>query len=106
MQTPIIPSLSAIAGAERVFEIISEREETADRPGAIAPEHIEGHVEFENVAFGYRSDVRVLENVSIDIKPHMRAAFVGPTGAGKTTIINLLTRFYDVDDGAIKLDGA
>ncbi len=97
--------LSAIAGAERVFEIISEQEETPDRPGAIAPDHIEGHVEFENVTFGYRSDVRVLENVSIDIKPRMRAAFVGPTGAGKTTIINLLTRFYDVDDGSIKLDG-
>lgn len=97
--------LSAIAGAERVFEIISEREETPDRPGAIAPDHIEGHVEFDNVTFGYRSDVRVLENVSIDIKPRMRAAFVGPTGAGKTTIINLLTRFYDVDGGSIKLDG-
>lgn len=97
--------LSAIAGAERVFEIISEREETEDRPGAIAPDHIEGHVEFEDVTFGYRSDVRVLEHVNIDIKPRMRAAFVGPTGAGKTTIINLLTRFYDVDGGSIKLDG-
>lgn len=97
--------LSAIAGAERVFEIISEQEETADRPGAIAPDHIEGHVKFEDVTFGYRSDVRVLEHVDLDIKPRMRAAFVGPTGAGKTTIINLLTRFYDVDGGSIKLDG-
>ncbi|MBE6936054.1 MAG: ABC transporter ATP-binding protein [Ruminococcaceae bacterium] len=97
--------LSAIAGAERVFEIISEEEEVADRPGAISPEHIEGHVEFRDVSFGYRPDVKVLDHVSIDIKPRMRAAFVGPTGAGKTTIINLLTRFYDVDDGAILLDG-
>ena len=97
--------LSAIAGAERVFEIMSEAEEVSDRPGAIAPEHIEGHVEFDHVTFGYRPDVPVLEDVSIDIRPRMRAAFVGPTGAGKTTIINLLTRFYDMDDGSIRLDG-
>lgn len=97
--------ISAVAGAERVFEIMSEPEEIADRPGAVAEHKTIGHVRFDNVSFGYREDVRVLDNVSLDIRPHMRAAFVGPTGAGKTTIINLLTRFYDVDDGSITLDG-
>lgn len=97
--------ISAIAGAERVFEIMSEPEEPADQVSAVNEHDTIGHVEFNNVNFGYRTDVKVLDDVSIDIKPHMRAAFVGPTGAGKTTIINLLTRFYDVDSGGITLDG-
>lgn len=97
--------LSAVAGAERVFEIMSEAEETADREGAVGDHDTVGHVEFRDVNFGYVENVRILDNVSIDIKPHMRAAFVGPTGAGKTTIINLLTRFYDVNGGSIMLDG-
>ncbi|NLD88314.1 MAG: ABC transporter ATP-binding protein [Clostridiales bacterium] len=97
--------LSAIAGAERVFEIFSEPEEAADREGAIdVPEDAKGEVEFRNVSFGYRPDKQVLDNVSFKVDSEMRAAFVGPTGAGKTTIINLLTRFYDVSEGSILLD--
>ena len=97
--------ISAVAGAERVFEIMSEPEETADREGAVDGVKTEGHVEFKDVTFGYIPEKKVLDKVSIDIRPRMRAAFVGPTGAGKTTIINLLTRFYDVDGGSITLDG-
>jgi ATP-binding cassette, subfamily B, multidrug efflux pump len=96
---------SGVAGAERVFEIIDEQEEPADVNGAVRLESPKGHVVFENVSFGYRADVPILKNVSFDASPGSSTALVGPTGAGKTTIVNLLTRFYDVTEGRVLIDG-
>lgn len=96
---------SAVAGAERVFEILDEKEESEDLKEAKVIENPKGHVVFENVTFGYREDVPVLKNISFEAKQGSNIALVGPTGAGKTTIVNLLTRFYDVTDGRILIDG-
>lgn len=96
---------SGIAGAERVFEILDEQEETADLPNARILNNPKGHVVFENVSFGYRPDVSVLKNVSFLSAEGSSTALVGPTGAGKTTIVNLVTRFYDVTNGRILIDG-
>jgi len=96
---------SALAGAERVFEILDEAPELNDAPDAQALEHIQGKVIFEDVCFGYEKGVPVLKHVSMYNNPGETIALVGPTGAGKTTIINLLTRFYDVDSGSIEIDG-
>ncbi len=96
---------SAVAGAERVFEIMDENEEPDDREGAQVLENPKGHVVFDNVSFGYRPDVPILKNVSFESPAGSTTALVGPTGAGKTTIVNLLTRFYDVSDGRIMIDG-
>jgi ATP-binding cassette, subfamily B, multidrug efflux pump len=96
---------SAIAGAERVFDILDEKEETEDVTGAKVLKVPRGHVVFENVTFGYRSDVPILKNISFDAEEGSDTALVGPTGAGKTTVVNLLARFYDVTDGRILIDG-
>ncbi|MEG0449279.1 MAG: ABC transporter ATP-binding protein, partial [Lysinibacillus sp.] len=96
---------SAIAGAERVFEILDESSEVADKPNAIDCERLVGEVVFKNVSFSYIAKQRVLNNISFHAKAGETIALVGPTGSGKTTIINLLTRFYDVDEGAIEIDG-
>jgi len=96
---------SGVAGAERVFEIFDEQEELSDPPNAIVLENPKGHVIFENVDFGYRSDVTVLKNISFSSDEGNSTALVGPTGAGKTTIVNLVTRFYDVTSGRIVIDG-
>lgn len=96
---------SAIAGAERVFEILDEKDETEDMPMAKELANPRGHVVFENVTFGYRPDVSILKNISFNAREGSSIALVGPTGAGKTTIVNLLTRFYDVCDGRILIDG-
>lgn len=97
---------SALAGAERVFEVMDEAEETADKPDAIELPHPKGAVTFANVQFGYTPGRPVLEGISFHVPPGGVAALVGETGAGKTTIVNLLTRFYDTDTGTICIDGA
>lgn len=96
---------SGIAGAERVFEILDSDEEPIDHPNAIPLENPKGVVEFKNVSFGYRDDVPILKNVSFTSDAGSSTALIGPTGAGKTTIVNLLTRFYDVTEGQILIDG-
>lgn len=87
---------TGVAGAERVFEVLDEKEETADVPEAISLENPKGHVVFENVDFGYRPDVPILKNITFEAGEGSSTALVGPTGAGKTTIVNVVTRFYDV----------
>ncbi len=95
---------SALAGAERVFELMDQSPET-DGPNALPLEHVKGEVTLNQVDFSYQAGVPVLKNVSLHAKPGQMIALVGPTGAGKTTIANLLTRFYDVDAGSISIDG-
>ena len=96
---------SALAGAERVFETIDEFPEAPDMPDAAALDQVRGDVVFDRVCFGYEKDVPVLKEVGLHARPGEKIALVGPTGAGKTTIVNLLTRFYDIDSGAIYIDG-
>lgn len=96
---------SGVAGAERVFEVFDEKEEMDDLPEAALMENTKGHVAFDRVSFGYRPEVPILKNISFESKPGSSTALVGPTGAGKTTIVNLLTRFYDVTGGSILIDG-
>lgn len=96
---------TAVASAERVFEVLDEQEEQRDFPNAQVLENPKGHVIFDEVTFGYRPDVPILKNVSFEVIPGSSIALVGPTGAGKTTIINLLARFYDATDGRILIDG-
>lgn len=95
---------SALAGAERVFEILDSKEEPADTENAMDMEQPKGDVTFENVCFSYNKTTAVLKNVSFTIKAGTVVALVGETGAGKTTIVNLLTRFYDADSGRILID--
>ncbi|MED4569510.1 ABC transporter ATP-binding protein [Brevibacillus agri] len=96
---------SGVAGAERVFEVLDEREEPLDSPDAAVLREPKGHVVFDRVSFGYRPDQPILKNVSFEAQAGSTTALVGPTGAGKTTVVNLLTRFYDVTEGTIYLDG-
>ena len=96
---------STCAAAERVFRLLDEEEETADLPEATAPKQIRGDITLDNVAFRYLPDVPVIHDFSMHAAPGSIIAIVGPTGAGKTTIINLLMRFYDIDSGSIRLDG-
>ncbi len=97
---------AAIAGAERVFEIIDEVPELIDLLEAEVLDNIEGDVVFDDVCFSYEVGVPVLKHVDLHAKPGQTIALVGPTGAGKTTIVNLLTRFYDIDSGRILIDGS
>lgn len=96
--------LSALAGAERVFQVMDTEPETPDAENAVAPK-IQGHVILEDVSFGYVPGKPVLKNISLYARPGQKIAFVGSTGAGKTTITNLLNRFYDIDSGRITIDG-
>ncbi|MBP5183960.1 MAG: ABC transporter ATP-binding protein, partial [Lachnospiraceae bacterium] len=96
---------SALAGAERVFKVIDEAPETPDAEGAIELTEVKDKVIFENVSFGYVPEKTVLHDISLYAKPGQKVAFVGSTGAGKTTITNLLNRFYDIEEGRITIDG-
>ena len=96
---------SALAGAERVFAVLDEPAEAADREGAISTADIRGRVELSGVSFGYIPEKTVLSNLSLIAEPGQKIAFVGSTGAGKTTITNLLNRFYDIKEGSITIDG-
>jgi ATP-binding cassette, subfamily B, multidrug efflux pump len=97
--------LSALAGAERVFEILDMEKEERDETGAISLDHIQGKVEFDHVVFSYDKKQDVIRDVSFSVSPGETVALVGPTGAGKTTILQLLARFYDPDRGHIFIDG-
>lgn len=96
---------SAIASAERVFEFLDEEEEIPDKEDAKIIKMPKGAVRFEHVKFGYSEDEVLIEDMNIDVKPGQTVAIVGPTGAGKTTIVNLLMRFYEIDGGRITVDG-
>ncbi len=96
---------AALAGSERVFEIIDTEPETRDVEHPLPFESVRGDVHFQNVQFGYKKGVPVIKNFTLDVKAGQTIALVGPTGAGKTTIINLLTRFYDIQYGSITIDG-
>ena len=96
---------NAIAGSERIFSILDEYPAVVDSPDAIEMPPIRGRVEFENVSHAYEDGVPVLKGISFSVEPGQTVAIVGATGAGKTTIINLLSRFYDVEAGVVKIDG-
>ena len=96
---------STAAAAERVFEFLGEEEESLDVENPVSTENIEGKVDFKNVHFGYNPERTIINDFTAHVKPGQRVAIVGPTGAGKTTMVKLLMRFYDVNDGAILIDG-
>jgi ATP-binding cassette, subfamily B, multidrug efflux pump len=96
---------STVAAAERVFEFLDEKEESTDTKTPVHNKDFHGNVSFENVSFGYSEDKVIIRNFSARIKSGQRVAIVGPTGAGKTTIVKLLMRFYDINEGKILIDG-
>jgi ATP-binding cassette, subfamily B, multidrug efflux pump len=96
---------SAMASAERIFELLDEKEEVPEAANAKVLEHPEGSVQFEHVKFGYSEDKILMQDMNIDVQPGQMIAIVGPTGAGKTTLVNLLMRFYEVNGGKILVDG-
>ncbi len=96
---------STMASAERIFELLDEQEQVPEAVDAQVIEAPQGAVQFQNVRFGYSEDAILTENMNIDVQPGQMIAIVGPTGAGKTTLVNLLMRFYEVNDGAILVDG-
>ncbi len=102
-QTTVI--FAALAGAERVFQVMDADPENPDAANAVTAGEMRGDVEFKDVTFGYNPDKVVLKNISLYAKPGQKIAFVGSTGAGKTTVTNLLSRFYDIGEGTITIDG-
>ena len=96
---------SALAGAERVFAVLDAEPEAADAPDAVSIAPIRGEVVLDHVTFGYEPGQVILKDISLYAKPGQKIAFVGSTGAGKTTITNLINRFYDIQDGKIRYDG-
>ena len=97
--------LSALAGAERVFAVMDEQPEPADDPDAYVPAPMKGDVRFEHVYFGYVPEKTILKDISLYAHPGQKIAFVGSTGAGKTTVTNLINRFYDINSGSVTIDG-
>ena len=100
-----IGDVQARAAAGRIFALLDAEEETPDPENGKVPEHCDGSVEFRHVRFGYRPDRPLMKDVNLTVKPGQKVAIVGPTGAGKTTLINLLLRFYEIDEGAILVNG-
>ncbi|MGO4497019.1 ABC transporter ATP-binding protein [Paenibacillus sp. 2RAB27] len=96
---------STIAAAERIFELLDEPEEVLEKKDSQKVQEVHGHVQFEDVTFSYKADTPLITNMNIDVKPGQTVAIVGPTGAGKTTIVNLLMRFYELQNGRISIDG-
>ncbi|OCT17077.1 ABC transporter [Paenibacillus pectinilyticus] len=96
---------STIAAAERIFELLDEQEEVLEEKVAQSVSSVKGHVQFDHVSFSYKADSPLIEDMNIDVKPGQTVAIVGPTGAGKTTIVNLLMRFYELNQGHISIDG-
>ena len=96
---------SSIAAAERIFRLLDEEEEPADSPGCVDLKDAQGDVELSHVKFGYNCVKTIIHDLSFHVKPGKMVAVVGPTGAGKTTLINLLMRFYDIQSGNISVDG-
>ncbi len=97
--------INAASGAERIFEIIDKKAQVTSKENALPMPAVKGDVEFRNVTFGYTDQVEVLKNVDFSVKRGETIALVGPTGAGKSTVVNLISRFYDIKDGAILIDG-
>lgn len=96
---------NALASAQRVFELLDEAAEVADSKDAIELKEVDQRVSLQEVAFSYRKDVSLITDLNLEVEPGQRIAIVGPTGCGKTTMINLLMRFYDVDEGSIQVSG-
>lgn len=96
---------NALACARRVFDFIEEETETVDQKDAVVLSQVQGEVKLVDVSFSYQPEVPLLEHLNLTVKPGQKIAIVGPTGCGKTTLINLLMRFYDLDGGQILLDG-
>lgn len=96
---------STAASAERVFELLDEKEEIPDIENPVVLEKVKGEIKFEHVYFSYNPDTPLIEDLNLEIKPGETVAIVGPTGAGKTTLVNLLMRFYEIDRGCISIDG-
>jgi len=96
---------STAASAERVFELLDEAEESPDAAAPTVLTHTQGHITLEDVAFRYLADTPLIEDLNLDVRPGQTVAIVGPTGAGKTTLVNLLLRFYEIDHGRIAVDG-
>jgi len=96
---------SAVASAERVFELLDEAEEEQDTATPVKLAEAAGHIELEDVSFRYKEDEPLIEDLNLEVQPGQTVAIVGPTGAGKTTLVNLLLRFYEIDEGHIRVDG-